>query len=349
MAKEPSSGRRILAGRASKVMRYAFRAAFVAGLGAVIYLGATLTTLTLSGLTESGNSLVATKPSPGGALVICGGGRLPDEIFERFLKLAGGKTARIVVIPTAHAYADTAASEKALEPLQGKGARSLTLFHTRSRKEADSPEFVRPIAEATGVWICGGKQQMLTDAYLGTEVERQLKALLERGGVIGGTSAGAAVMSRVMITSGRDEAKLGEGFDFMHGAVVDQHFLKRNRFKRLLGVVRQFPGLIGLGIDEQTALVVDIPNHRLSVVGKSYVFACLPEEADSNESPSKGPSVSTKATTSATSASSPSTTTPHKRNAPRFEVLKPGDEADFTALRTLSTNAVIPGIDLEGL
>ena len=102
-------------------------------------------------------------------------------------------------------------------------------------------------------------------------------ALLARGGVIGGTSAGAAIMSRMMIVSGRTEAKLGQGFDFLPGAVIDQHFLKRNRIKRLLGVVRSHPDLIGLGIDESTALVVDVRGKRLHVIGNSYVIACVPE------------------------------------------------------------------------
>ena len=92
---------------------------------------------------------------------------------------------------------------------------SLVLFHTRSRDEANDPEFCRPLADATGVWIGGGKQTALTSAYLGTEVERQLKAVLDRGGVIGGTSAGAAVMTRVMIASGRTEAVLSRGFDLL--------------------------------------------------------------------------------------------------------------------------------------
>ena len=109
-------------------------------------------------------------------------------------------------------------------------------------EQANDAEFVRPLAEATGVWFGGGDQVVLTEAYLGTEVERQLEgAVLARGGVIGGTSAGAAVMTRVMIAGGRTKADVGEGFDFLPGAVVDQHFLKRNRIERLLGVLSAPP------------------------------------------------------------------------------------------------------------
>ena len=155
----------------------------------------------------------------------------------------------------------------------------MTRLHTRSRDEANDPEFCRPLADATGVWIGGGKQLALTNAYLGTEVERQLKALLDRGGVIGGTSAGAAVMTRVMIASGRTEAVLSRGFDLLPGAVIDQHFLKRNCARRLLGVVASHRDLIGFGIDEGTTLVISPRTGRLRVLGDSYVLACIADGA----------------------------------------------------------------------
>ena len=87
------------------------------------------------------------------------------------------------------------------------GRASVQLLHTRSQDEANDPAFCRPLDEATGVWIGGGTQTRLSESYVDTEVERQLKALLARGGVIGGTSAGAAIMTRVMITGGRAEEK----------------------------------------------------------------------------------------------------------------------------------------------
>jgi len=249
----------------------------------------------------------------GGALMICGGGRLPDEIRNTFIELAGGREARIVVIPTAHAMADSAESEWALGPWKGKGAASLVLFHTRSRDEANDPEFCRPLADATGVWIGGGKQTALTSAYLGTEVERQLKAVLDRGGVVAGTSAGAAVMTRVMIASGRTEAVLSRGFDLLPGAVVDQHFLKRNRARRLLGVVASHRDLIGFGIDEGTTLVFSPRTGRVRVLGDSYVLAC---------------------------------TADRETGGARFDFLKSGDESDLGGLRRPDGVIACP-IDLE--
>ena len=279
MAAWPSRSRQILATRAiaPRTMRYSLYAALLVGVGALIHSGPNLALP--ANLPVAAKPLSASGRLAGGALVVCGGGKMPDPVRDRFVELAGGSSARIVVIPTAHAYADTPNVSRAIEAWNGHQVEWIRLLHTRSHDEANDPEFVRPLTEATGVWFGGGKQEMLTSAYLGTEVERQLMALLARGGVIGGTSAGAAIMSRMMIVSGRTEAKLGQGFDFLPGVVVDQHFLKRNRIKRLLGVVRSHPDLLGLGIDESTALVVDIHAKRLHVLGNSFVIACGAPEA----------------------------------------------------------------------
>jgi cyanophycinase len=213
-------------------------------------------------------------PADRGSLVICGGGGLPESVRGEFLKLAGGPTAKIVVIPTAGGDADgpAAARAESLEPWIKRGAASATVLHTRSRARADEPDFTRPLEVATGVWFGGGDQSRVTEVYLGTGVERALHRVLERGGVIGGTSAGAAVMSHVMITGGRGQATVGTGFGFLPGAVVDQHILKRNRVNRLLGVLAEHPELTGVGVDEGTALVVG--HGRWRVVGNSYVVVC---------------------------------------------------------------------------
>ncbi|QEH33095.1 Cyanophycinase [Aquisphaera giovannonii] len=211
---------------------------------------------------------------PRGSLVIVGGGGMPASIRSAFLERAGGKAARLVVIPTASEDADgpPAAREEFLEPWRKAGVEAPTLLHTRSRDAANAPGFSKPIEEATAVWVSGGDQSRVTDAYLGTAVERSLRSLLDRGGVIGGTSAGAAIMSRVMITGGRRRATVGTGFGFLPGVVVDQHALRRNRIPRLLGVLAEHPSLSGIAIDERTAFVVD--GSRWRVLGDSYVVAC---------------------------------------------------------------------------
>lgn len=234
-----------------------------------------------------------------GHLVIVGGGSLPAEVSARFVELAGGRTANLIVIPTASESADDPkrlpgllAPWLALEP------GTVAVLHTRDRDEANSPEFVKTLREATGVWFEGGDQTKLTAAYHDTAVQAELHALLERGGVIGGTSAGAAIMSELMIESGNPEANTGPGLGFLPGFVVDQHFLARNRVNRSLRVLEANPGHVGLGIDESTAVVVS--GRKLEVMGESFVLVCL---------------------------------APGNRRGTSIEVLRRGDEADLFQLR----------------
>jgi cyanophycinase len=209
-----------------------------------------------------------------GSLVIVGGGGTPQIAWDRFMELAGGENARLVVIPTASATADRDDGGRSLESWRARGPASVVSLHTRSRQTADDPEFVRPLTEATGVWFLGGQQSRITDAYLGTLVEKELRGVLARGGAIGGTSAGAAIMTEVMIAGGRPQATFGRGFGFLPGAIVDQHFLARDRQSRLMGLLASHPGLVGFGIDEGTAMIVT-GGRRIEVVGRSTVTAMI--------------------------------------------------------------------------
>jgi cyanophycinase len=210
----------------------------------------------------------------GGALIISGGGRLPPEIRQRFVELAGGASARIVVLSA------FAADEKQQAGLcdvwRPFGVTNVRVLQADSREVADRPAFSEPIQTATGVWLSGGQQEWLATRYAGSRVESELQQLVKRGGVIGGSSAGAAVMSKVMIEQGLDTATMGTGLDLFPGAVIDQHFLKRSRLNRLLRVLETRPELIGFGIDESTALVVQLAKGRLAVLGNSYVMVCVP-------------------------------------------------------------------------
>ena len=223
----------------------------------------------VSSLAGPRNDLAAAGLAAGetaGALVIVGGGGLPNVIRDRFLELAGGRKARLVVIPTASMRADRPEALKSFAFWKSQDVASVKLLHTRDPKQANDPEFVKPLAEATGVWLSGGDQSRLVAAYHGTQVEHELQQVLARGGVIGGTSAGAAVMSSLMIQGGNPMARLGQGFGFLTGMVVDQHFFNRNRLNRLLDVLARNPSYLGLGIDEQTAVVVK--GHTLTVLGE---------------------------------------------------------------------------------
>ena len=252
----------------------------------------------------------------GGSLVIGGGGRLPGEVLDRFAELAGGSKARIVVIPTAHPEAYAQDPGRYLKPWRDRGVASVRVLHAEDRPMADDPAFARVLADATGVWFSGGLQSRLAATYAGTAVERELRALLARGGAIGGTSAGAAAMTRVAILGGRAGGVFeGHGLDLLPGAVVDQHFLRRNRLGRLLGVLAAHPGLVGFGVDERTALVVRLRDLQLEVAGDSYVVACLP-------GPSGAPA--------------------------RVEFLKRGDRTNLEPLK-VSTAAITHTPDLDAL
>lgn len=211
---------------------------------------------------------------PPGALVIVGGGGIPEDAATAFMDLAGGSDARIVVIPTASEAADDPEEKAAyLGRWEEAGAASATLLHTRDRARADSDEFVAPLKAATGVWFGGGDQSRIADAYLGTKAEAEILAVRARGGVIGGTSAGAAIQSRVMIAGGGALPEIGRGLDLLPDAIVDQHFLARGRQPRLVEAVRMHPGRFGLGIDEGTAAIVK--GREIRVVGKSKVVAAF--------------------------------------------------------------------------
>jgi cyanophycinase len=223
---------------------------------------------------------LATEPPPldprglPGPLVIVGGGRLPAEAREAFVSLAGQAKAKIVVIPTASADADDAKKHPSfLKPWEDLHPESVVLLHTRDVQKANSPAFVQPLTDATGVWFSGGDQNRVIAAYRGTLVEKELKKLHARGGVIGGTSAGAAIMSDVMITGGSDTAKLGTGFGFLPGFIVDQHFTACRRDKRLHGAVAAHPQYVGLGLDEATAIVVR--GRVARVIGDAHLTVCV--------------------------------------------------------------------------
>ncbi len=208
-----------------------------------------------------------------GALLIAGGGGIPVAVLDRYFELAGGEQARIVIITTASQLAGTPEAEQRYAHWHDRKPASLTFLHTRDRLEADRAEFSKVLLEANAVWFMGGNQNWLAEAYLGTLVEERCHALLRRGGVIGGSSAGAAIMSRSMIAGGRELPVMASGFGFLEGTIIDQHFRKRNRQARLMQALELRPGLVGIGIDEATALVVR--GRTLEVVGDSDVTIAL--------------------------------------------------------------------------
>ena len=209
-----------------------------------------------------------------GSLVIVGGAMRDPGIIQRFLDLAGGKDAPIVVIPTAGGGDDYDQFYSGLRAWRAQGATSLTVLHTNDRAEADSDEFIQAIREANGVWFPGGRQWRLADSYLDTRTEQELWNLLERGGVIGGSSAGATILGSFLARGDtrNNQIMMGdhvEGFGFLANSAIDQHLLKRNRQFDLIEVIQAHPELLGIGLDENTAIVVR--GNEFEVIGESYV------------------------------------------------------------------------------
>jgi cyanophycinase len=223
----------------------------------------------------------ATKVGPAnGSLLVVGGGSMA-KLWPVFLELAGGNDAPIVVIPTAgETIAGDDSSTKALRAL---GVVHVTQLHTRDPKEADTEAFAAPLRTARAVWISGGRQWRLADSYLGTRTLRELWALLARGGVIGGSSAGATIQgsylvrgapsgNTIMMSPGHEA-----GFGFLRGTAIDQHVDTRKRAEDLRPVLRAHPALLGLALDEATAVIVR--GDRAEVVGEGNVRFFAASEA----------------------------------------------------------------------
>jgi cyanophycinase len=202
-----------------------------------------------------------------GNLVIIGGHedkQYDMAILKRFVELSGGADAKIVVISAASAVAEHMweTYDKAFADL---GVSRHVHLHLESRQDANDEAHIRDILDADGIFMTGGDQKRLLAIIGGTALDAEMHAALKlRGACIGGTSAGASAMSGHMLATGRVElhpekgsVSLGAGLGFLHKIVIDQHFSERQRLSRLLSVVAQNPYLQGVGIDEDTALVVE--------------------------------------------------------------------------------------------
>ena len=185
-------------------------------------------------------------------------------------------SANIVVIPTAGEEAIYGPDCDCLKMFRALGATRLTVLHTKDRQEADSDAFVSPLKAATAVWFVGGRQWRLVDSYLGTRTETEIKNLLARGGVVGGTSAGASIQASYMVRGARagNEIMMApgyeQGFGLMRGVAIDQHVTARHREGDLDAVVVKHPELLGIGLDQSTA--IEVKRDGFGVIGVGHVF-----------------------------------------------------------------------------
>jgi cyanophycinase len=210
-----------------------------------------------------------------GKLIIIGGGTIPDSLFEFFAGHCGGKDEPVVYIPTATTDEEFIQKGEHLIKFSSRGFTNLSTIHTRNKKEADAPENIALMRNAKGLFFGGGDQQLIADAYAGTKLYDEFIALLNRGGVIMGTSAGATIMGSLMVGgNARDDISkkyaFNPAFSFMTNTALDQHVLARNRQFDLIPVIEHYPGTLGIGMDESTAIIVEAGQFK--VWGISYAM-----------------------------------------------------------------------------
>ena len=223
---------------------------------------------------ETPKETLTTGPEKG-ALVIVGGGAIGEDINNKFIELAGGTDAIIVVIPTASGRQDFDQNSGGADRLRKLGATNVTVIHTYDKLVAETDSFVSPLKEATGVWFSGGRQWRLVDSYKGTKTEKMIQAVLDRGGVVGGSSAGATILGSYLARGDtkNNQIMMGdheEGFGFVKNIAIDQHVIARNRHFDMFDILKNRPELLGISIDESTAVIVS--GDQFEVMGERYVI-----------------------------------------------------------------------------
>jgi cyanophycinase len=214
------------------------------------------------------------------------------RVLKEFVAAAGGPDARIAVIPTASSLGDEIV-ELYDAVFRGAGAAEVTFVRPETREDALDNDLVGQLEKATGIFMTGGNQLKLSAVVCGTPVGDAIVAAHHRGAVVGGTSAGASIQSTHMIAFGvggstpkQRMTQMAAGLGLLPGVVIDQHFEQRNRYGRLLMLVAQSPQLLGIGVDEDTAAVVD--GDVLSVLGRGAVTILDPSRITTNAFDAKG-------------------------------------------------------------
>ncbi len=207
---------------------------------------------------------------PNGTLVIVGGNLKNQAIYDRFIQLAGGPDANFVIVPTAGGNKNPDGTirvykeEDVVAPWKKRGLKNVTMLHTHDPKVANTEEFVQNLRKANAVWFDGGRQWNIVDSYANTLTFKEFHKVLERGGVIAGSSAGATIQGAYLVRgaiSGPDvmmapEPEHQAAFGFLRRSAIDQHINARNRWDDLIPVIKKFPDLLGIGLSEDTAIVV---------------------------------------------------------------------------------------------
>ncbi|RIV21749.1 cyanophycinase [Alicyclobacillaceae bacterium I2511] len=213
-----------------------------------------------------------------GPLVIIGGAEDKQgdcKVLQEFVRIGGGKQARVLVFTVATKLPVEVGMEY-VEVFKKLGVSDVRTFDISGRDSANKDTAVDLVRDATCVFFTGGEQLRITKLLGGTRIDAALHDALRKGIVMAGTSAGASMMSSTMIVDGEGEksptlaiVQMAPGMEFLEGVVVDQHFAQRGRLGRLMSAVAQYPHHLGLGIDEDTAIVVEQGTFR--VIGRGAV------------------------------------------------------------------------------
>jgi len=238
-------------------------------LFALAALGAVLASWSPSEVLAPEVASPRTSANAAGLVVAVGGGGTPEAVFARVAKLAGGADARVLVLPQASEVND---GEGSAVIWREQGAGEATVLSDLGAEDARER-----IARAHVLWIPGGSQSRLMERLEEHGLVEAVRAAHARGAIVGGTSAGAAVVSKVMIAGAPDPGALRggamealEGLGFVPWAIVDQHFVERDRLARLLTAVLDHPTLVGIGISEGTAALID--GSTIEVMGRGQVL-----------------------------------------------------------------------------
>jgi cyanophycinase len=215
----------------------------------------------------------ATPEVPKGTLIIVGGGGLGADIAKRFVELGGGAEGTFVVLPISNPDPLPANSGDGF--LKRHGAKNILVLKAREQKELEDPKNIEVLKKASAVWFGGGRQWRFVDAYEGTKIHELFRGVLRRGGVIGGSSAGATIQGDYLCRGapGGPNNIICEGYEralgFLPGVAIDQHFTQRNRFKDMVLLMKTYPQFLGIGLDEATAIVVQ--GHVAEIMGPNQV------------------------------------------------------------------------------
>ena len=204
-------------------------------------------------------------------------------LAQRFIQAAGGPDRKFVIVPTnggnrrASGELIQYTEERVLGAWRRRGLTNLTMLHTADPKVADTEEFVKPLLDADGVWFDGGRQWNMVDSYLNTRTLEEFRNVLKRGGAIAGSSAGATIQGEYLVrgdTSGPNVMMTAEpnhqhGFSLLRRSAIDQHINTRNRWDDLIPVIQKYPNLLGLGLSEDTGIIVT--GDRFEVMGRATV------------------------------------------------------------------------------